>query len=586
MLEESPQTPDVSSQEPVYRWWNASLGDSVGVADHESQLSAAALTAAGYTRDSAPQFYVSVADGAAADQVAVYRWWNSGDGDWVDIPDGSIADADLESGGYSDKTFQYYAHSTAATGRVALYRWWSDADRDWMTVRQGQTPDATLSALGYTNSTLVAFADCPDCAELPNDARLAAIHIDTDSGQPIASRDVWIDGQFAMSASPLLPECADVAPAPMKVRGRGNFTWTLEKKAYNLNLENKSDLCGLGSSRKWALLANHYDRSLLRTSAAMYMASLLTNMAWNPRSAPVDLYVNGTYQGSYTLIERVTIASNRIDVDELKDNQGGVNDSPPEVTGGYLLEWDVRMGNDNVVEVGGSGLVGVREPQDEADGSGITETQRAYIDQFLGEADAALFGENFTDDTEGWQKYIDAGSAVDYFLAMELTKPEDGNMFSSVMMYKERDTDPAAGDQGKLFMGPLWDMDTAMGNEDGPGALASPTEWYVRYERPDVPRQSDVTWFNRLNEDPDFQAMVSARWKEVYPDLLTTDSFLVEQQELIAVSAAENFALWDASERLGDVQVVKGSWPAEVSSLRTWLRQRIDWMNTQYGTQP
>jgi len=159
-------------------------------------------------------------------------------------------------------------------------------------------------------------------------------------------------------------------------------------------------------------------------------------------------------------------------------------------------------------------------------------------------------------------------------------------MFSSVMMYKERDTDPAAGDQGKLFMGPLWDMDTAMGNEDGPGALASPTEWYVRYERPDVPRQSDVTWFNRLNEDPDFQAMVSARWKEVYPDLLTTDSFLVEQQELIAVSAAENFELWDVSERLGDVQVVKGSWPAEVSSLRTWLRQRIDWMNTQYGTQP
>lgn len=113
---------------------------------------------------------------------------------------------------------------------------------------------------------------------------------------------------------------------------------------------------------------------------------------------------------------------------------------------------------------------------------------------------------------------------------------------------------PAPGDQGKLFLGPMRDMDTAMGNEDGPGDLASPTEWYVRYERPDVPtRPSDVTWFNRLSEDPDFQAMVRARRKEVYPDLLATDSFLVEQQELIAVSAAANFELWDVTERLGDV---------------------------------
>jgi len=80
---------------------------------------------------------------------------------------------------------------------------------------------------------------------------------------------------------------------------------------------------------------------------------------------------------------------------------------------------------------------------------------------------------------------------------------------------------------------------------------------------------------------------VRARWKEVHPDLLTTDSFLVEQQELIAISVAANFEMWDVKERLGDVQVVKGSWPAEVSSLRTWLHQRIDWMNTQYyGTQP
>ena len=53
---------------------------------------------------------------------------------------------------------------------------------------------------------------------------------------------------------------------------------TLDKKPYNFSLDKKADVCGMGSDKKWALLANHYDRSLMRNSAALYMGGLMTNL--------------------------------------------------------------------------------------------------------------------------------------------------------------------------------------------------------------------------------------------------------------------------------------------------------------------
>ncbi|MCU1387376.1 MAG: CotH protein, partial [Ilumatobacteraceae bacterium] len=77
------------------------------------------------------------------------------------------------------------------------------------------------------------------------------------------------------------------------------------------------------------------------------------------------------------------------------------------------------------------------------------------------------------------------------------------------------------------------------------------------------------------------QAMVKARWAQIYPQLLTTDAFLANQQSLIAASANANFAKWNINQRLETVQVIKGSWTTESTYLRTWLQQRIAWMNSQ-----
>jgi len=418
---------------------------------------------------------------------------------------------------------------------------------------------------------------------------LATVYIDTNEGATINSKDVYWEGRFTITGGPAAGTtttgCTAQTDLLMKIAGRGNYTWTLDKKPYKLSLDKKKNLCGMGEAKKWALVANHYDRSLLRNTVAMEIAQGLDNLAFTPDSVPGEVYLNGTYQGQYTLMERINIGTNRVEIDELKDNQGGVNDSAPNVTGGYLLEWDFRQGADHNFEVGGSGWVGINEPEDEDDGSGITAAQINYISDFVRDADVALFEDDFADPVNGWRKYIDEDSAVDHYIVQELTKTLAANFYTSVNMYKTRDTVVnGVTVPGKLYFGPVWDFDTSMGSALYPANQGTTTGWYVRTENSAIEaKQTSETWYNRMFEDPAFAQAVDDRWDEVYAQLVASDAYIGAQAGIIANSAEANFDLWDITEELEDVQVIKGSWTAEVTYLRTWLKQRIAWMEGQLG---
>jgi hypothetical protein len=153
-------------------------------------------------------------------------------------------------------------------------------------------------------------------------------------------------------------------------------------------------------------------------------------------------------------------------------------------------------------------------------------------------------------------------------------KPVDGNMWASVYMYKARN--------GKLFFGPMWDYDLSSGSADRAGGTKSPTGWYLKNNTRTTAKQASSTWFVRLNDDPDFQKAVKARWNEVYPQLKTEDAFLGTQRSVIKKSADANFEKWSVHAHISAAQVVKGSWSKEVSYLRGWLKSRISWMNKQY----
>jgi hypothetical protein len=140
----------------VYRYWQPTDADWVSVPMHGDQPTTATLEREGYSFFPVPQFFVSLIGHPG--MVAIYRWWNPDDRDWVDIVDGPDTDQSLENQGYEEKTFQYYAYREQLPGTVGIYRWWNEADRDWLTVRDGEISDRDLEAMGYGSKTFLAYA--------------------------------------------------------------------------------------------------------------------------------------------------------------------------------------------------------------------------------------------------------------------------------------------------------------------------------------------------------------------------------------------------------------------------------------------
>jgi len=58
----------------------------------------------------------------------------------------------------------------------------------------------------------------------------------------------------------------------MYIKGRGNWTWnSSEKKGFSIKLETKEGLLGMTKSKKWALIGNMPDFTMLRNTLASYL---------------------------------------------------------------------------------------------------------------------------------------------------------------------------------------------------------------------------------------------------------------------------------------------------------------------------
>ncbi|RYF96870.1 MAG: hypothetical protein EON94_15730, partial [Caulobacteraceae bacterium] len=333
------------------------------------------------------------------------------------------------------------------------------------------------------------------------------LEISTTGAAPIANREDYVKGSFKLSGTGV-----EAAEGALEIRGRGNSTWDWPKKPYRVKLTNATALAGMPASRHWVLLANHADKTLMRNDLAFTLSRTM-GMAYTVRSQPVEVKLNGEYRGLYQLAEHIRIAKDRVNIPELK-----VGDTAPDkVSGGYLMEVDFRMHKDYCKDPAvlpyspfcangvntqrntnfctdsthGMAPACVKEPESLLDPAWAA--QRAYIEQFMADMEAALFGADFKDPVNGYARYLDVPSVIDYYLINELTKNVDGAV-SSFFMFKPRD--------GKLHFGPVWDFDLALGNA-GYNGVDRTSGWHIRNE----------PWFARLFADPAFEQQVKARWK-------------------------------------------------------------------------
>ena len=146
------------------------------------------------------------------------------------------------------------------------------------------------------------------------------------SDDPIHQGRLYLDGApdhetFTTAAMAMVDTNGkvDYAGDIRKIRGRGNFTWFLDKKAYQFKLEDRVDLLKTGlkeeQERTWILLADGFDGTMLHNRITLDLA-LEMGLSNTSRCEHVDLFYDGEYRGLYLLTEKVEAGEGRLGVDE------------------------------------------------------------------------------------------------------------------------------------------------------------------------------------------------------------------------------------------------------------------------------
>lgn len=395
---------------------------------------------------------------------------------------------------------------------------------------------------------------------------VARLDVTTRDGQPIQSKEVYSHSTLVLTEPGQEP-----VSLSGRLRVRGNSTAVVTMKyPYKVKLDSAASVAGMPASRDWVLLANFFDRSLLRNDAAFELARRL-GFAWTPRMQPVELWLNGAHAGLYQLGEGIEVEPERVALP----------------SGALLLEADSYPDDDPSFRTPRGLQVFVKSSEDPAD------ADRAAAQ--VGLIEDVLYSDHWRDPANGYRSCLDVPSFVDGYLMAEITKNIDSTFNNSVWM--------VLGADGRLAMGPTWDHDQGMGNRFN-CEVHLPQGWFASRHwaaaQPQSPacfptqmRGPEGHWYERLMSDPWFVDQVRSRWVQVRDTLAALPDWVDGAASTIAPAAVRNFlprADGGAGMPLGptliespDHHVFHGTWQAESTALSRWLADRIAWLDEQLG---
>lgn len=392
------------------------------------------------------------------------------------------------------------------------------------------------------------------------------------------------------------------------IKGRGNATFALNKKPYQIKLDEGTDLCGMGKAKTWILLADFRDNSLIRNKMAFDL-SRAAGMDFASLSQTVDLYVNNDYLGAYLLCEKVEIGDTRVNIrdlgkatEELNDNElesykrYGYNsyrlgtqkgfkipNDPEDITGGYLLELDYKMRYDEepsgFVTLKGQAVT-VKEPE------AVSQAQVAYISAFFQGFENAIRAADGVDAKSGkhYSAFVDMQSLARKYVLEEVLKNRDANR-SSLYFFK-----PADSDSTVAFAGPAWDYDAAMGNyatrEGDKGLL--PEYFAVNCDEGET-----FYIFPQLYAHEDFRkAAIESFYADFVPalevllgkreDATGTLKSLQAYADEIKACAAMNFVRWPVFNVKSRLAKTGENYQENIDYLYRFFEGRLAWLSEQW----
>ena len=338
------------------------------------------------------------------------------------------------------------------------------------------------------------------------------------------------------------------------VKVRGNSTSYAPKKSFNIVLSESADIFDMGSSGKWTLLANAFDKTMLRNKLVFDLSADI-GLEYSPKSRFVDLYFDEKYMGCYQLTQKIETGRSRVNI------HAAENEFIFEYQPFALYSCSVFL----YTPVYGMclGLDGVEY---------IADEQMAGLVDFFNNAETALAGGN----REEIERYFDIPSFVNAYIMHEYFKNIDVACSSTRFYIKD----------GRIYAGPMWDFDLSCGNysinyysmyTDGDYTVDSPERWFARN-----------LWWGILFENKWFEQEFAEQYLALQPWIVNLyedntlgknriDSLYASAKECIDANYAE--AKWRVDERYTVLErYPEGSYEENLGFLRDWLRQRNQWI--------
>lgn len=352
-----------------------------------------------------------------------------------------------------------------------------------------------------------------------------------------------------------------VAPITIKYRGASSYSG-FDKSQYRIKFYQEEggskskdySFLGMGLHSEWVLNGPFLDKTLLRNRLIYNVSRDI--FEWAPDNRYVELFVDGKYQGVYLAVEPVTIGESRLHLSEFGLLSGET---------AYIVSRDRIGTEENPLDVYGK-VAGktnndlfVKYPSTRK----ITKEQKQWIEKDISKFEKVLYSNQFDDPVNGYAKYIDVESFVDYVVLNEAVMNNDaGNL--STYYYKELG--------GKLKI-TVWDFNNSYDNYQW--FEQDFTEFFIK----------DNAWFNRLLQDRAFVDKVVKRYHELRQEVLSTELLhqsIDDYQRELDGAIERNFAVWGYTfnENLlsGEGRDLK-DYESAILQLKQAITRRLDYLD-------
>lgn len=418
--------------------------------------------------------------------------------------------------------------------------------------------------------------------------RLPLIHINTnarDIGDDNIPAKVTIQDDGENRSGELL-RAAPTLSAKIEVRGNSSSKWA--KKQYDLEFQAdgedlKVPLLGLPAHHKWVLAAPYSDRALIRNSFAFAMARSFRDSSgspwWAPRTRAFELFLNGKYQGVYTVTEKIGRGKERLDIAKTDWENPYKSD--------FLVKIEKEKGRtaESHIETAYGTKVNFSEPRVKDFQKQAKKNPRSVqllkhsihlsIHNFETALKAIKKG-----DMKSYRRLVDVTSVQNFILAHEIFRNIDG-FRRSIYVHRK---------SGRLHLGPVWDFDLAWANLTAFTQMRS-KGWQVGHSFY-IDFNHELFWFRTMLKDPAFQRELAARYltmRKAGGPLSTGVLFRkidAMAGEFRSPVWERNFTVWNVNGVSGDGIVMKFvpkyrnfSYPSHLAEMKAWLLERLEWMD-------